>query len=33
LLIAARTTGMPLQRVITNGTTVCGHAQVSTIDF
>jgi hypothetical protein len=33
MLITARTTGTPLQRVITNGTTVCGHAQVSTIDF
>jgi hypothetical protein len=33
LLIAARTAGMPLQRVMTNGQTVCGHAQVSTIDF
>ena len=33
MLITARTTGTPLQRVITNGTTVCGHAQVHTIDF
>ena len=33
MLITARTTGTPLQRVITNGTIVCGHAQVSTIDF
>lgn len=33
MLMTARTTAAPLQRVITNGTTVCGHAQVSTIDF
>ena len=33
LLITARVTGMNLQRVVTNGSVVCGHAQVQLIDF
>lgn len=33
MLLTARVTGTPLQRVITNGATVCSHAQVHTIDF
>ena len=32
-LMTAKTTGTNLARVITNGATVCGHAQVSQIDF
>ena len=33
VMLTVRTTGATLERVVTNGQTVCGHAQVSTIDM
>ena len=33
ILMTARTSGMILQRVMTNGAVACGHAQVHVIDF
>jgi len=33
LLVIARTNGTSINRVLTNGQTACGHAQVLTIDF
>jgi len=33
LLLSVRSSGSTLERVVTTGAVVCGHAEVSTIDF